>query len=93
MNNKKTKSHIECERQYQEKVNEVCNLLNEIELLKKALDVWDKGEYESLSSLLNRTKLDLESGNIIVEGGAYNLLMKVIETQRQVLINYMVNRR
>lgn len=53
--------------------------------LKEALNVWDDEEIESLSSLLNRIGHHLDSGNIIIEYGAYNILLEVIEKQRQAL--------
>ena len=50
-----------------------------------ALEVWDSEKTESLSHLLRRIKHDLDSGNIIIEHGAYDLLMEVIEKQKAAL--------
>ena len=51
--------------------------------LVEALDVWDVGEVESLYSLLtNRVSQHTESGNVIIEDGAYTMLLRVIEKQR-----------
>jgi len=51
--------------------------------LVEALNVWDVGEAESLYSLLtNRVSRHTESGNIIIEDGAYTMLLRVIEKQR-----------
>ena len=53
--------------------------------LVDALGVWDSEKTESLSHLLKRITHDLDSGNIVIEYGAYSLLMEVIEKQKAVL--------